>query len=74
MFWVNHMEIGAADRWMEDLFLVICGELAKETSREDIGAIFQFCWSIWKARNNFVFNKKLPINPEEVIEHVAKAN
>lgn len=60
MFWVNHMEIGAADRWMEDL---LSGELAKETSKEDIGAIFQLCWSIWKARNNFVFNKKLP-NPD----------
>ncbi|KAI8562699.1 hypothetical protein RHMOL_Rhmol03G0054800 [Rhododendron molle] len=60
MFWVNHMEIEAADRWMEDLF---CGELAKETSREDIGAMFQLCWSVWKARNNFVFNKKLP-NPD----------
>lgn len=70
IYWVNQFEIAAADRWMENL---ICGDLAKETSKEDLGAIFQLCWSIWKARNNFVFNGKYPI-PEEVIDQGAKAN
>lgn len=69
-YWVLHKEIGAVDKWMESL---ICGDLAKETSREDLGEIFQLCWAIWKARNNWIFNNKTP-NPEEVIEQAARAN
>lgn len=60
----------AVDKWMEDL---ICGNLAKETSREVLGEILQLCWAIWKARNNYVFNSQ-PLNPEEVIDQASRAN
>ncbi|XP_058216651.1 uncharacterized protein LOC131327506 [Rhododendron vialii] len=40
---------------------------------EEDGAIFQIFWSIWKARNVFVFRGKIPI-PEEVIEQASRGN
>lgn len=69
-FWVFHNEIRAVDKWMED---ILCGCLSKETSKEVVGDIFQICWAIWKARNNFVFNSRKPV-PEEVIEQARKAS
>lgn len=69
-YWVFQKDIGAVDKWMEDL---LCGDLAKETRREDLGEILQICWAIWKARNRFVF-ENCPLKPEEVIEHALKAN
>ncbi|XP_058185053.1 uncharacterized protein LOC131302422 isoform X2 [Rhododendron vialii] len=50
---------------MEEL---LGGNLAKETSLEDVAAIFQVCWAIWKARNSFFFAGKFP-NPGQVIEN-----
>ncbi|KAI8571718.1 hypothetical protein RHMOL_Rhmol01G0141200 [Rhododendron molle] len=52
----------------EDIF---CGCLSKETTKEDVGALFQICWGIWKARNKYVFEKKNP-KLEEVIERAKK--
>lgn len=69
-FWVLDNPIVAADRWMEDL---LCGSLAKETTPEVVGAIFQLCWAIWKARNNCIFNGNLP-NPEDTILKASLAN
>lgn len=69
-FWILQKEIVAVDKWMEDM---LCGCLAKETNREVVGAIFQMCWAIWKARNNFVFNGKKLV-PSDVIEEAGKAN
>ncbi|XP_058203111.1 uncharacterized protein LOC131317591 [Rhododendron vialii] len=47
--------------------------MAKETSSEVVGEIFQLRWAIWKARNLFVFNSKSP-SPEEVIDQAKRAN
>jgi len=69
-YWIFHKEVVAVDKWMEDL---LCGDLAKETRKEDVGEIMQICWAIWKARNDFVFNNKA-VNPEEVIEHASRDN
>lgn len=69
-FWSHYKEVVLVDKWLEDL---LCGNLAKETTDEDVGAIFQLCWEIWKARNNFVFNGKFP-KPEEVIEQARRTN
>lgn len=69
-FWVLDNPIESADRWMEEL---LCGTLAKETSKETVGEIFQICWAIWKARNDYVFNGNTP-NPEEVIYRASRAN
>lgn len=69
-FWVLDKPINAADKWMEDL---LCGDLAKVTSKEVVAEIFQICWAIWKARNDCVFNGNAP-NPEETIIRSSKAN
>ncbi|KAI8570506.1 hypothetical protein RHMOL_Rhmol01G0039700 [Rhododendron molle] len=41
--------------------------MAKENTMENMAAIFQVCWAIWKARNACVFTGKGPI-PGETIE------
>lgn len=60
----------AVDKWLEDL---LCGCLSKETSSMDVETIFQLCWAIWKARNKWVFSRKVP-KPEEVIEQARAAD
>ncbi|XP_058187986.1 uncharacterized protein LOC131304667 [Rhododendron vialii] len=67
-FWIMHKEITAVDKWLED---ILYGCLSKETTKEGVGTLFQICWGIWKARNNYVFEKKNP-KPEEVIERTKK--
>lgn len=69
-FWVLDNSIEATDRWMDEL---LCGNLAKEPSREMVGENFQLCWAIWKARNDCMFNGNKP-NPEETISRASKAN
>ncbi|XP_058211786.1 uncharacterized protein LOC131323970 [Rhododendron vialii] len=55
---------------MEDL---LCGTLAEETTPELVEAIFQICWAIWKARNECIFQGKLP-NPKTTIQKAEMAN
>lgn len=69
-YWTLYKEVMAVDKWVEDL---LCGDLAKETSSEMVGEIFQLCWAIWKACNLFVSSSKPP-NPEVVIDQAKKAN
>ncbi|KAG5537109.1 hypothetical protein RHGRI_024523 [Rhododendron griersonianum] len=69
-FWVLENSIISADKWMEDL---LCGTLAKEATPEIVGAIFQICWAIWKARNECNFQGKLP-NPITTIQKAEMAN
>ncbi|XP_058201480.1 uncharacterized protein LOC131316197 [Rhododendron vialii] len=59
-YWVLRNERVTADKWMEDL---LCGDLAKETTKEDIGCIFQLCWAIWKSRNNWATFAKVRNSP-----------
>ncbi|XP_058183909.1 uncharacterized protein LOC131301564 [Rhododendron vialii] len=69
-YWVLQREITAVNKWIEEL---LYGCLAKESSREIVGAIFDICWAIWKARNSFVFNGR-KLNPTKVIEQAGSAN
>lgn len=69
-FWTQTHPVVSADKWMEDL---LCGSLAKETDIDTVGALFQLCWAIWKARNEWVFNGIKP-KPEEVIYRASIAN
>ncbi|XP_058198439.1 uncharacterized protein LOC131313959 [Rhododendron vialii] len=62
--WILSKSIVAMDKWLKDL---LCGCLSKETSSMDVETIFQLCWAIWKARNKWVFSRKVS-KPEEVIE------
>lgn len=62
-FWILDRLIGAADRWMEEL---LSGSLVKEPPVEEVAAIFQICWTIWKARNAFIFEGKSPYTRETI--------
>lgn len=70
LHWVSEGNVTAANRWIEDL---LCGDLAKETTDDVMGEIFQLCWAIWLQRNAFVFTGKAPI-PAVCIESAKKAN
>ncbi|KAI8528203.1 hypothetical protein RHMOL_Rhmol12G0132300 [Rhododendron molle] len=63
-FWTTDLVITSTSKWLEDL---LCGNMAKETTMEDMAAIFYQCWAIWKSRNAFIFSGK-PLNPKETIE------
>lgn len=52
---------------------LLCGELANLSTKEDVGEVFQLCWAIWKARNEWVFNGYKP-NPRLVISAASQAN
>lgn len=69
-FWIKEYPINAADKWFEEL---LCGKLAKETTVEVVGLIFQVCWAIWKARNDCIFNGVMP-KPERTIDQAKRAN
>lgn len=45
MFWIRKHPIVSVDKWFEDL---LCGKLAKESTPELVGYIFQVCWAIYK--------------------------
>ncbi|KAI8542490.1 hypothetical protein RHMOL_Rhmol08G0141800 [Rhododendron molle] len=66
-FWTTDLDTSLAAIWMEDL---LCGHRAKETTLENMTAIFQVCWAIWKARNAYVFTGN-PLNPGDTIECAA---
>lgn len=69
-FLIKEHPIASGDRWAEEL---LCGNLAKESSPEVVGYIFQICWAIWKAKNECVFNGVLP-NLERTVDIAKRAN
>lgn len=70
IFRTRDQSITMVGKWIEEL---LRGGLAKETSPERVGLIFQVCWAIWKTRNDCIFNGNIP-RPENTIVMARTAN